>query len=141
MNLVHQKMSAILKKWQDTGLLHVVYALLSEALLIGFVMFAALFTLETLLPTFVAARLSLTAFLAILIIGSFLLAALGRFLSIDFPSGLRHRNPILWVGIAWIAGILAISLYKFPLILIPVIILAFLGIGYLFLSVFFGEKE
>jgi hypothetical protein len=133
--------STTLESWKTRGYLSVAYALLAEALLIGFVMFAALFTLETLLPTFVAVRLNLASFLIILLLASFLLALLGRYLSIDFVSGLRRRNPLLWIGVLWAVGILAISLFKFPLFLIPILILAFLGIGYLFLTLFFDGKD
>ncbi len=141
MGILNQKIKVVFERWRVAGSLHVAYALLAEALLIGFTVFAALFTLETLLPTFVAVRLNLATFLIILLIGSFLLSILGRFLNLDFASGLRRRNPLLSIGILWIVGILAVSLYKFPLILIPILILAFLGIGYLFLSLFFGKDE
>jgi hypothetical protein len=141
MSILNQKIKTAFEKWRVSGSLSVAYALLAEALLIGFVTFAGLFTIETILPTFISVRLNLTAFLALLLIGSFLLATLGRFLNIDFPSGLRWRNPFLWIGIVWTIGILAVSLYKFPLFLIPILILTFLGIGYLFSRIFFGEKE
>ena len=140
MDLVYQKMSIALKKWQDAGLLHVVYAILAEALLLGYLGFMGLFTIETLLPTFVTVHLSLTKLLIVLLLGSFGLAFLGRYLGIDFASGLRRRNPLLWIGIAWMVGILAISLYKFPPLTIPVIILGFLVIGSLFSRIFFGGK-
>jgi hypothetical protein len=140
METPRQYIITLFNTWKSLGILSVVYALLAEALLIGYVTFAGLFTIETILPTFISVRLSLTAFLALLFISSFLLAILGRFLDLDFTSGLRRRNPLLSIGILWMTSILALSLYKFPLFLIPILILAFLGIGFLFLSLFFKKN-
>lgn len=141
MDILNQKIKAVFERWRDAGLLHVAYALLAEALLIGFIIFSGFFTLETLLPTFISVRISLAGFFMVLMLGTFALSLLGRYLDIDSVSGLRRRNPLIWIGILWAAGILTISLIKFPLFLIPVIILALLGIGYLFLSLFFDGKD
>lgn len=126
---------------KENGLLTVCYALLSEALLLGYLGFAALFTIETLLPTFVTVRLSLTKVLFVLILLSFLLAALGRFLNLSFPFSLDKKSPLLWLGLLWMVAILAVSLLKFPLVVIVILIAGFLFIGYLFSQIFFGKND
>lgn len=125
---------------KENSFLFVFYALLAEALLLGFIGFIALFTIETLLPTFVTARFSLTKFFFFLFLFSFALALLGHYLNISFPQPINKKSPLLWLGLFWTLGILAVSLYKFPLPIIPIIILGFFLIGYLFWKIFFGEK-
>ncbi len=126
--------------WRATGVLHVVYALCVEALLIGYLYFIGLFTVETLLPTFVTVRFSLTKFFLLLIIASFLLSLLGRFLSLSFSWNTTRKSPLLWIGVLWAIGILTVSLIKFPLPLIPLLIGGFLLVGYLFWQIFFEEE-
>ena len=126
---------------KQNGLLTVCYALLAEALIIGFLGFGALFTIETLLPTFVTFRFSLTTFFSVLILLTFVQSALGHFLKISFEWKLSKKNPLLWLGIFWMLGILAISLYKFPPLTIPVIIAGFFLVGYLFWKIFFDTKK
>lgn len=130
-----------LEHFKKNGFLSVCYALFAEALLLGFIGFIGLFTLETVLPTFVTAHFSLTKLFFFLTIASFALTLLGRYLDIHFTLPDNQKNPVVWIGILWTIGILGISLYKFPLITIPVIILGFLAIGYLFWKIFFGEEE
>ena len=127
-----------LKKMKQNGFLAVCYALLLEALLIGYLGFMALFTIEMILPTFVAARFSLTKFFFLLFLFSFVLTALGRYLDMSFEWKITKKNPLLWLGLLWALGILLLSLYKFPPIIIPIIILAFFAIGYLFWKILFG---
>lgn len=130
-----------LARFKENGFLSVFYALLLEALFIGYLAFAVLFTIEMLLPTFVTARLSLTKFFFILFLFSFVLTSLGRFLDLSFDWNIRKKNPLLWIGLLWTISILILSLLNFPPLLIPLIIIAFLLIGYLFWKVFFGEEE
>lgn len=140
MNFLQQKIQGILIKWREIGLLHVAYALLLEGLVIGYLGFMALFTIEMLLPTFVTVRFSLTKFFFFLFLLSFVLTALGRYLDMSFEWKITKKNPLLWLGFLWTLGILILSLYKFPLFIIPIIILAFFSIGYLFWKILFEEK-
>ena len=127
-----------LKKMKQNGFLAVCYALLLEALLIGYLGFMALFTIEMILPTFVAARFSLTKFFFLLFLFSFVLTALGRYLDMSFEWKITKKNPLLWLGFLWTLCILLLSLYKFPPAIILIIILAFFLIGYLFWKILFG---
>ena len=123
---------------KQNGFLAVCYALLLEALLIGYLGFMALFTIEMILPTFVAARFSLTKFFFLLFLFSFVLTALGRYLDMSFEWKITKKSPLLWLGFLWTLFILLLSLYKFPPFIIPIIILAFFAIGYLFWKILFG---
>lgn len=135
-----EKNSAILLQLRNRGALHVIYALGVEALIIGFVFFAGLFTLETLLPTFVTVRLSLTKFFFVLILAGIALSLLGQFLLISLPTRLTKKSPLLWLGVLWSIGILTVSLMKFPLLLIPFLVIGFLLSGYLFWNIFSEEQ-
>lgn len=130
-----------LAKLKENGFLAVCYALLLEGLVIGYLGFMALFTIEMLLPTFVSARFSLTKSFFFLFLLSFVLTALGRYLNMNFKWKITKKNPLLWLGFLWTLGILLLSLYKFPLFTIPIIILAFFAIGYLFWKILFSEEE
>lgn len=132
------KQLAILK---ENGSLSVVYALLAEALILGFIGFMVLFTIETLLPTFVTARFSLTKFFFVLFLLSFILAALGQYLDINFQQQANKKNPLFLFGLLWMFGIFAISLYKFPPLIIPVIIAGFFIVGFLFWKIFLQNKN
>lgn len=140
MELIQKKISDLLLRSKATGLLHVGYALLAEALIIGFVFFLGLFTIETLLPTFVTVRLSLTKFFFFLVIGTMMLSLLGHFLQVSFPWNITKKNPLLWLGVIWSIGILTLSLLKFPPLLIGSILLLFLVAGYLFWNIFSEES-
>lgn len=141
MDFLQKKLQAIFTQWRESGFLSVIYALLAEALLIGYLGFTALFTMETLLPTFVTARLSLAKFFAVLVLLSFALALLGRYLDIGFGWKTGKKNPLLWIGLLWTVAILAVSLYKFPIATIPVIIAGFLLVGFLFFRIFFSRQD
>lgn len=130
-----QKIQTLFMKWKENGFLLVVYTLLAEALVLGFFGFAGLFTLETLLPSFVTTRLSLTKFLFLLLSFTFALGLLGRYIDLSFHRPTK-KSPLIWMGLVWTLGILAISLYKFPLIIIPVLIAGFFIVGFLFWKIF-----
>lgn len=140
MEFLQNKLVALFLRFRTNGALFVIYALAVEALIIGYVFFSGLFTVETLLPTFVTVRFSLTKFFFILILGTILSSLLGRFLNLSFSSPLSRKTPLLWFGTFWGSGILLISLIKFPPLLIPVIIALFLLSGYLFWNILFEEK-
>ncbi|OGI15563.1 MAG: hypothetical protein A3E38_02390 [Candidatus Moranbacteria bacterium RIFCSPHIGHO2_12_FULL_54_9] len=126
---------------RESGALSLAYALLAEALFLGYLGFAALFTVEMLLPTFITARLSLAKFFFILFLLSFALTGLGRFLDMSFEWKINKKSPALWLGLCWMLGILLVSLYKFPPLTIPVIIAGFFFTGFLFWNILFGEGE
>ena len=140
MDFLLKKLTPSFERWRASGVLHVVYALAVEALIIGYLYFAGFFTIETLLPTFVTIRFSLAKFLLILMLSTFATALLGRYLDITFSWNITKKSPLLWLAILWAIGILSVSLVKFPLPLIPVFVAGFLLSGYLFWNVFF-EKE
>lgn len=131
---------AMLLDWRASGLLKVIYTLATEALLIGYVYFIGFFTIETLLPTFVTVRFSLTTFFFFLIIATMLLSLLGRFLALSFSWNINKKSPLLWLGLLWTLGIATISLIKFPLVLLLIIIALFFLSGYLFWNIFFEKK-
>ena len=141
MEFLEKKFVTSLMHWRATGVLHVVYALSTEALLIGYLYFIGLFTIETLLPTFVTVRFSLTKFFFLLLLATFLLSLLGRFLSLSFSWNITRKSPLLWLGILWAIGILTVSLIKFPFPIIPLLIGGFLVVGYLFWQIFFEEEK
>lgn len=125
---------------RENGILAVSYALLAEALFIGYLAFISLFTLEMLLPTFVTIRLNLTTFFFILFFFSFVLALLGQILDLTFDQKMQKKNPLLWIGFLWTVSIFILSLTNFPLLFIPLIIIAFLLAGFLFWKIFFDEE-
>jgi|SRR6185369_4412371 len=126
---------------KDSGLLRVVYALLLEALFIGFLIFVGLFTVETVLPTFVTVRFSLAKLLLGLIILSFVLVSLGRYLELSYSIHTKKIKPFFWLALFWSLGIFAVSLYKFPPIAIPIIVVGFLAVGYLFAKILLFEQK
>lgn len=130
-----------LEKWEKGGSLLLFYALLIELLVMGYVAFLGLFTLETLLPTFVTVRLSLVKFLFWLILLTYLAATLGERLGLGFPFRLTKKSPLLWLGALWLAGILAVSLMKFPLWAIALLIAGFFLTLYLLAGFFFDSEE
>lgn len=139
MELLQKKLTTVFASWRATGALHVVYALSLEALFIGYLFFMGLFTVETLLPTFVTVRFSLTKFFFVLIAATILLSLLGRFLELSFTWNITKKNPILWLGILWSIGILTVSMIKF-LFFIPILIILFGLSGYLFWQILFEQK-
>jgi hypothetical protein len=60
---------------------------------------------------------------------------------LSFRQQINKKNPLLWLGLLWMLGILAVSLYKFPLPVIPVIIAGFFLIGFLFWKIFLENKN
>jgi hypothetical protein len=86
MEIIDNYLAKQLAPLKENGFLAVCYALLAEALFVGYLGFIALFTIETLLPTFVTVRFSLTKFLFILFLLSFVLAlSLYKFPLVTIP--------------------------------------------------------
>lgn len=140
MNLHSQKFLDTLVKWRLSGALRVAYTLSVEALAIGYLYFIGLFTLETLLPTFITVRFSLTLFFFFLLLATFLVALLGQFLELSFPFKITRKSPLFILGLLWGTGILVISLVKFPWWSIILISVLFLVCASLFWNIFFEEK-
>lgn len=141
MNFLSQKALDTLVEWRLSGVLRVVYVLAVEALAIGYLYFIGLFTLETLLPTFITARFSLTLFFFVLLLCTFLVALLGQFLELSFPFKITRKSPLFILGLLWGTGILVISLVKFPLWAIAILVTLFLFSSYLFWHIFAEEKS
>ncbi len=125
--------------WKETGSLALVWTLLFEVLVVGYIGFAGLYTLEVLLPTFITARLSLTKVFFFLLLGTSILAWLGAKLELDFPKESLWKSPSLWITILWGVGLLLISLIKLPLWSIPIFFGATLGMIFLFLKLLFFQ--
>lgn len=141
MDFVKNKIDAVLKRWRSEGSLHIAYALGTEALLIGYLYFIAFFTIETLLPTFVTVRFSLTMFFFFLVLATFVLSLLGRSLKVTHNWNITKKSPILWLGLFWGFGILLVSLIKFPPLLIPIILAGLLFSGHLFWKILFEDER
>lgn len=141
MKTLNSSVTKHLAALKENGSLSVLYALLAEALLLGYLGFITLFTLETLLPTFVTLRFSLTKFFLILFLFSFVLSLLGRYLGISFERKISKKNPWLALGFLWILGILSLSLYKFPTMIIIILLLGFFFTGFLFWKILFDDKQ
>ncbi|OGI22469.1 MAG: hypothetical protein A2808_03135 [Candidatus Moranbacteria bacterium RIFCSPHIGHO2_01_FULL_55_24] len=126
--------------FKDRNALAVMHALLLEFLVFGYLGFLGLFTLETLLPTFVTVRFSLAGLLLFLLILTFLAAILAEKLEKSYVPLQKPWHRLLFVpALLWILGILALSLYKFPLWAIIVLVLASLALLFLFWQLFFAR--
>src|SRR3989344_5586006 len=122
--------------FKDRNALAVMHALLLEFLVFGYLGFLGLFTLETLLPTFVTVRFSLAGLLLL----TFLAAILAEKLEKSYVPLQKPWHRLLFVpALLWILGILALSLYKFPLWAIIVLVLASLALLFLFWQLFFAR--
>lgn len=116
-------------------------ALLLELLLVSYLAFLALFTLEMLLPGFVSTKISLVKFLSVLVLCSFAALGLARVLQVRFPSALPCRKSL---GIAtglWFAGIMLLAFLEFPLWTVPLLVVSQLIILYLFARLFFSDES
>jgi len=129
------------KSWEEKGYLALIWALLFELLANAFVAFAGLVTLETLLPTFITARLSLAKLLFFLLLGSSLLAWLGTKLHLEYPRTSLRRSPLVWITCLWGIALFFLSMIKLPLWSIPLFLLVTGAIGIFFFKLFFEDQE
>jgi hypothetical protein len=121
------------EKLRENGFLAIVYALLIEATLLLVLSFAALFTLETILPGLISGRFVIGKLIIIATLLIFLSVSLGRILGISFPLVFSRFFKSILIGIGiWTLGILTISLLSFPLWSIPLFLISFGTIGYFF---------
>lgn len=94
-------------QWKVNGFIPIFAALLFELLAVLWLGFFTLFALETLLPTFVTIRLSLTNFLAFLILATTFYLFLERQLD---ETPLETKTP-RWLSVGvWSFGIILIAL-------------------------------
>ena len=117
--------------------LPVSYALALELLELSLFAFAALVTIEALLPGFVSFRFNLAKPLIGIILLLAFTSFLGSRLGAAFPFTPDKKNPIAWIGIMWLAFLFMLSAMRFPTPATPVIVLAFFGLGYLFWKILF----
>lgn len=131
---LNQKMT----EWQESGKLAIAASLLFELLIVLWLGFIALFSLETLLPTFVTIRISLTNFLTVLILGTILYLFLEQ--KVDAP--LEQNKTPRWLSVGvWCFGalLIALSLARFPLAGAIVFFVGYLALLWL-LNRFLQEK-
>lgn len=113
------------------GYAHVLYALLIEGILLIFLSFSGLFTLETILPGIISGRFIIGKLIIIATTLLFFAAFLGRMLGISFSLAISRSERGLIIGsLAWILGIAIISLLAFPIWSIPIFLITFSLIGY-----------
>lgn len=119
-NFIQQKFDY----WKVNGKLAIFAALLLELIIVLWLSFLALFALETLLPTFVTVRLSLTNFLAFLLLTTIFYLFLER--QLDLPTEETKTPRWLTVGV-WGFGffIIALSLARFSIIGVLIFLIAY----------------
>ncbi len=118
----------------------VFYALLVEAVEIALLAFAALLTVEAVLPGIISLRLNLaTPFLVILILIA-VTAALGRSLGTTFPFVPNKKSPLTWIGISWLAFLLTLSTIHFSYWAVPVIVGSLFIIAHFFWKILFRNE-
>lgn len=130
-----------LKTWKESGILAFAYSLLVELLMLLYLLFLGLFTLEILLPGFVSVRINMAIFLATLILLTMATAMLGRFLGAHFPATASYEKLILSTLIAWGTGIIGISLISFPWWSLAVLLALSLAILFFLRDIFLEEKS
>lgn len=124
--------------WKANGTIAIASALLFELLTVLWPGFFMLFALETLLPTFVTIRLSLSNFLAFLILATIFYLFLERQLD-DSPS--QTKTP-WWLTVgAWGFGVILIGLSfaRFPLMGVLIFLVSYLCLTWV-LNRFLQEK-
>lgn len=125
-NFIQQKFD----HWKANGKLAIFATLLLELLIVLWFSFLALFALETLLPTFVTVRLSLTNFLAFLILTTIFYLLLER--QLDLPTE-ETKTPRWLSGGVMIFGLvlIALSLARFPLMGVIIFLVSYLSLWWL----------
>lgn len=111
--------------YKKSGRLAIAANLLFDLALVGWIAFTGLYALETLLPTFVIARLSLVKFAVILLLLTSLLVWISSVLGIkEKESATKKAVPrIMLVAIITAGvGIIALTHYHFPWWSIPIML-------------------
>lgn len=123
----------VLDNFREKGYGHILYALLIETILLMLLSFAGLFTLETILPGLISGRFIIGKLIIVVTLLFFFTAFLGRYLSISFPMTISSSlRALLIIGGLWALGIIMISLLAFPTWSIPLFLISFATIGYIF---------
>ncbi|MFA9262361.1 MAG: hypothetical protein ACEQSB_03335 [Undibacterium sp.] len=135
--------TTLLERSKKNGSLAIGANLLFDIVLLGWLAFAGLYSIEVLLPTFVTARLSLVKFSVILIGLTALLAVTGK--SLPHTSRITERAPhihrwLFFVTIAFILGILTLAHYRFPWWTIPISVGSYAATSYVFWKNYRSEK-
>ncbi len=128
----------IIMSWQPH--LPIIYALLIEAIELSLFAFAAVMTIEAILPGIVTFRMNLAKPLIVIILMIALAGFLGKHLGASFPFSPDKKSPLTWIGITWFAFLLTLASISFPSWAVPVIIGTVFGIAYLFWKIFFRKK-
>lgn len=122
-------------RYKKDGRLAVAANLLFDLVSVGWIAFAGLYALETLLPTFVTARLSLVKLAVVLLLLTSALAWLGKMLEVKGVAENEKRTHLfLIVFVVAGIGIVALAHYRFPWWSIPVSIGGYMLAGWLFLK-------
>ncbi len=129
------------QKLKASGYANILYALLVEGIFLLLFAFATLFTLEMILPGIISSRFVLAKFLISIILLLVGTGFFGKLLGLRFPISFSIPKPILFLAFLWALSLLTLSLLKFPVWSIPIILLAFVGIGYSFFLLLFGTKK
>ncbi len=110
-----------------------VYALLRDALMLLLLGLAGLFTLESILPTFVSLHLNLAYPITLSAILFVILAILGQQNGIRYSSTLRPPTWFVVILLLWLLGVVGNSLLAFHIIPL-IVILLLTGISLFFLA-------
>jgi hypothetical protein len=130
---MHDSLNKFLERTKETGSLALFANLLFDAVILGWLVFAGLYALEALLPTFIIARLSLVKFSIILIALTALLTTLRTSLP---PARFKKTSDswFLWTAITFLVGTITIAHYRFPWWSIPLCVIGYILIAWLFLK-------
>lgn len=128
-------------RYKENGILTLLFNILIEFLFIGYIGFIALFGIETILPLFITSHISLTKLFIILSLLSFCTIFIGHIIEQDFDIRFNKKNPILWIGLFFLLGILLLSILRFPLGTLPFILTAFFILLWIIWNIFFTENE
>ncbi|MGK2848969.1 MAG: hypothetical protein ACSLEX_02785 [Minisyncoccota bacterium] len=140
MSLSQHLFTPYMDNLKKNGGLTVSYALLAEALILGYTGFFLLLMLEILFPTLIADRINLSLAFAILMFFSLVLGALGQALDVHFTPTIHKKSPLLWIGLFLIFSVSMISLYTFPWPIMLLVTLSLLWISQLFWRTLINQK-
>lgn len=122
---MHPSIENIIATYKKNGSFAIAANLVFDLVLVGWIAFAGLYALETLLPTFVIARLSLVKLAVVLLVLSSLLVWFGSILEVKaIASGAKGRlSRVLLVAIIFGSiGIVTLAHYRFPWWSIPILL-------------------
>jgi len=124
------------ERLQADGHIAIAANLLYEAVLIGWASFALLYALETLLPTFVIARLSLVKFSVCLILFTILLGWLGQLGEAKIAQTKKMHPLLLAVLGLFLLSTVMLANYRFPWWTIPISIGGYGLVAWFFFKIF-----